>query len=208
MTSEPTPLKDRVYRSPAGIAGGVVLLALGAWLGVDAVVGGEGRTPWLALAGLLLVVPLVVAFTIRPAVFGSDDRLRIRNPFRLITLPWAAVSGFRSGYSNEVFDQAGTKYQLWAIPVSLRARKKAQRNLARAAAADDPGRASIVGTGRIQSRPTRASTDQVMDELRDLGEARAAEPTAQGEPTVRWAYEIIAPAAVGAVLLAVLLATG
>ncbi|MER5947261.1 PH domain-containing protein [Streptomyces sp. NPDC001904] len=208
MTSEPEPTRDRVYRSPAGIAGGVLMLVLGAWLGIDAVIGGTGRTPWLTVAGLLLAVPLVVAFTLRPAVFAGEDRLRIRNPFRAVTLPWAAVSGFRSGYSNEVFDQAGTKYQLWSVPVSLRGRKKAQRNLARAAAAGDPGRPSLIGRSGAQSRPTRAAADQVMDELRELGEARAAEPTAQGEPVVRWAYEIIAPAAVGAVLLVVLLATG
>ncbi|WP_420035286.1 PH domain-containing protein [Streptomyces sp. cg28] len=208
MTKEPGPTHDRAYRSPAGIAGGCLLLALGVWLGIDAVIGGSGRTPWVALAGLLLVVPLVVAFTLRPAVFAGEDRLRIRNPFRAITLPWSAVSGFRSGYSNEVFDQSGTKYQLWSIPVSLRGRKKAQRNLARAAAADDPGRRSMIGTGSIQTRSTRAATDQVMDELRELSEARAAEPTAQGEPAVRWAYEIIVPAAIGAVLLAVLLETG
>ncbi|MYT68736.1 MULTISPECIES: PH domain-containing protein [unclassified Streptomyces] len=208
MTKEPGPTHDRAYRSPAGIAGGCLLLALGVWLGIDAVIGGSGRTPWVALAGLLLVVPLVVAFTLRPAVFAGEDRLRIRNPFRAITLPWSAVSGFRSGYSNEVFDQSGIKYQLWSIPVSLRGRKKAQRNLARAAAADDPGRRSMIGTGSIQTRSTRAATDQVMDELRELSEARAAEPTAQGEPAVRWAYEIIVPAAIGAVLLAVLLATG
>ncbi|NEB78366.1 PH domain-containing protein, partial [Streptomyces sp. SID14478] len=132
MTSSPTTSPDRIYRSPAGIAGGVVLLVLAAWLGTDAVVSGTGRTPWLALAGLLFAVPLVVAFTIRPAVFGNDDRLRIRNPFRAVTLPWAAVADFRSGYSNEVFDQAGTKYQLWSIPVSLRARRKAQRQRMRA----------------------------------------------------------------------------
>ncbi|MFJ4710985.1 PH domain-containing protein [Streptomyces sp. NPDC088785] len=208
MTSEPGPTHDRAYRSPAGIAGGCLLLALGAWLGIDAVVGGEGRTPWVALAGLLLVVPLVVAFTLRPAVFAGENHLRIRNPFRSITLPWAAVSGFRSGYSNEVFDQSGTKYQLWSVPVSLRGRKKAQRNLARAAAAGDPGRPSLIGRSGAQNRPTRAPADQVMDDLRELGEARAAEPAAQGEPEVRWAYEIIAPALAGAVALAALLAIG
>lgn len=207
MTSEPTP-PNRTYRSPAGIAGGVVLLALGAWLGFDAVFIGEGRTPWLALAGLLFAVPLVVAFTIRPAVFADDDRLRIRNPFRVVTLPWAAVSSFRSGYSNEVFDQSGGKYQLWSIPVSLRARKKAQRNLARAAAANDPGRTPLLPGGGARPRPTRAGTDQVMDELRELQETRAGEPGSQGEPTARWSWEILAPAAAGAVLLIVLFAIG
>ncbi|MCQ4212282.1 PH domain-containing protein [Streptomyces longispororuber] len=202
MTSETTS-PDRIYRSPAGIAGGVVLLALGAWLGADAVISGAGRTPWLALAGLLFAVPLVVAFTIRPAVFGNDDRLRVRNPFRMITLPWAAVADFRSSYSNEVFDQAGTKYQLWSIPVSLRARRKAQRSQMRAEtrqARNPSATASAPSPG--------PSSDQAMQELRELHEARAAATTSQGEPTVRWAYEIIAPAAAGGVLLLVLLLLG
>ena len=57
------------------MAGGVVLLALGVWLVTDAVIGGAGHTPWLALAGLLFAAPLVVAFTLRPAVFAGDHRL-------------------------------------------------------------------------------------------------------------------------------------
>lgn len=47
-----------------------------------------------------------------------------------------------------------------------------------------------------------------MDDLRDLAEARASEESAQGEVSVRWAYEVMAPAAAGAILLAILLAVG
>ncbi|MFD4634973.1 PH domain-containing protein [Streptomyces sp. NPDC058284] len=196
--------KDRTFRSPAGIAGGVLLLALGAWLGIDAVVRGEGRTPWLALAGLLFAVPLVLAFTVRPVVYANDDRLRVRNPFRTITLPWASVASLRSGYSNEVLTAAGAKYQLWAIPVSLRGRKRAARRQSQAAASGDPtvgGRPFLDPTVR-----TRSSGDQSMDELRELAESRSEEPSAQGEPLVRWAYEIVVPCLAGALLLAVLLA--
>ncbi|MCX3059381.1 PH domain-containing protein [Streptomyces beihaiensis] len=202
MTS-PTTSPDRTYRSPAGIAGGVFLLALGAWLGFDAVVRGVGRTPWMALAGLLLGVPLVVAFTIRPAVFGNDDRLRVRNPFRVITLPWGAVANFRSGYSNEVFDQSGTKYQLWSVPVSLRGRRRAQRRSLRAQT-----EAMKTGGAAQSGADQRATADRAMDELRELWEKRAQAETAQGEPSVRWAYEIIAPAVAGAVLLLILGLTG
>ncbi|WP_427166218.1 PH domain-containing protein [Streptomyces sp. C1-1] len=218
----PTPAtaKDRVHRSSAGIAGGVLLLAITAWLGIDAIVAGHGRTPWLALAAMILVVPLIVAFTIRPAVQVNDQRLRIRNPFRLIVLPWGEVGALRSGYSNEVVSKAGAKYQLWAVPVSLRARKRAARQEARnaadrAAGASGGGRRGGLGGlgaggfgGAVPGGPTRAQADRVMDDLRETLEERGEKQAAQGEVTVRWAYEVAGPALAGAILLVILVATG
>ncbi|WP_208033936.1 PH domain-containing protein [Streptomyces cyanogenus] len=215
--------KDRIYRSPLGLAGGALLLLVVLWLGFDALVKGHGRTPWLALAGMILIVPLVIAFTLRPAVFANEDRLRVRNPLRVVTLPWGEVAALRSGYSNEVVAKSGTKYQLWAVPVSLRARKKAarrqQRAEADAARGVTPGsRGSALvpgglGLGGFSLRgpdtgPTRAETDQVMDDLRELLERHGEAEPAQGEVTVRWAYEVAAPAVAGAVLLGILLAVG
>ncbi|MBJ3808747.1 PH domain-containing protein [Streptomyces flavofungini] len=201
--------KDRGYRSHGAIAGGVLLLAIGAWLGIDALIRGEGRTPWVALAGLFFAVPLVIAYTLRPAVYANEDRLRIRNPFRTITLPWGAISGLRSGYSNEVFTQDGTKFQLWAIPVSLRGRKKAARRHAQQVAADDPAASRVRPGAPGATHPhTRDAGDQSMDDLREIAERRENAEAAQGEPVVRWAYEILAPSVAGAVLLAVLLAVG
>ncbi|WP_431043981.1 PH domain-containing protein [Streptomyces sp. P1-3] len=196
---------DRVFRSSGGIVGGVLLLALGAWLGGDALVRGEGRTPWLALAGLLCLVPVVVAFTLRPAVFAGADRLRVRNPFRTITLPWSCVEGVRAGYSSEVL-AGGATYQLWAIPVSLRQRKRAARQQSRAAAEDPFGRTSAHTRGGDVE--LRAPADQIIDDLRELAEDNASREAAQGEPEVRWAFEVLAPAVAGAVLLAVLFLVG
>ncbi|MFI0963330.1 PH domain-containing protein [Streptomyces sp. NPDC021080] len=207
--------RDRIYRSPAGIAGGVLLLLIVGWLGFDALISGHGRTPWLALAGLILIVPVVIAFTLRPAVYANEDRLRVRNPLRVIVLPWSKVASLRSHYSNEVIDTSGTKYQLWAVPVSLRARKKA----ASRPAPGRPGRggdgrtpslglSSAFGRGAATDAPTRPETDRVMDDLRELAEARATAEGAQGEVTVRWAYEVMGPALAGLVVLAILLATG
>ncbi|WP_225825173.1 PH domain-containing protein [Streptomyces naphthomycinicus] len=215
--------RDRIYRSPLGMTGGVLLLLLVLWLGFDALFKGHGRTPWLALAGLILVVPLILAFTLRPAVFANADRLRVRNPFRVITLPWGEVASLRSGYTNEVVTESGAKYQLWAIPVSLRARKKAARRRQRAAAeaarggmpGGRGGRGGGFGAGGLggygrgaDAGSARAETDKVIDELRELLESRGKEASAQGEVTVRWAYEVAAPAVAGAVLLAILLAVG
>ncbi|WP_328750076.1 PH domain-containing protein [Streptomyces sp. NBC_00285] len=219
MTTAPPESRDRIYRSPLALIGGFLLLVIIGWLGVDAVLSGDGRSPWLALAALILVVPLVVAFTLRPAVFANHDRLRIRNPFRVIVVPWGEVEMFRSGFSNEVLATSGTKYQLWSIPVSLRGRKKAARQTARQSSGRGPSRGlglfgggmeadALGGRTPVPEGPARAETDQIMDELRAMLEARGKAKTSQGEVTVRWAYEIAGPAVAGALLLAILVAVG
>ncbi|MER8013079.1 PH domain-containing protein [Streptomyces griseoluteus] len=212
--------RDRIYRSPMGLAGGVLVLALVVWLGCDALFRGHGRVPWLALAVMILVVPLVTAFTLRPAVFADQERLRVRNPFRVIVLPWGEVAGLRSGFSNEALATSGATFQLWAIPVSLRARKRAANKRAKAAAqAARGGSGPFAGPrfgmfGGDASVPdaaaasARAETDKVMDDLRDLHERHGEAEHARGEITTRWSYEILIPALAGAVLLAVLLITG
>ncbi len=216
----PVPaVKDRIYRSPMGLAGGALLLAVVAWLGFDALFKGHGRTPWLALASMILVLPLVIAFTLRPAVFANEDRLRIRNPYRVITVPWTEVEALRSSFTNEVRTKSGAKYQLWAVPVSLRGRKKAERRAAAAARRSATGSAGLgggigargVGFGTLGAGgdgPSRAESDKVMDDLRDLLDRRGNEEPAQGGTTIRWAYEVAAPTLAGAVLLVILLATG
>ncbi|MER5810371.1 PH domain-containing protein [Streptomyces sp. NPDC002033] len=197
---------DRVYRSPMAVVTGVLLLALIGWLCGDAVVRGGGTARWAGLAVALFAVPLTVAFTLRPAVFANDDRMRVRNPFRVITLPWASVDAVRAGYSAEVLAE-GSKYQLWSVPVSLRDRKKAGRKLSRRDALSGKGLGADTGPADAAGTP-RAAADQAVDELRELAERGAARPGAQGSVTVKWAYEVIVPAVLGAVALAVLLITG
>ncbi|MEV0785581.1 PH domain-containing protein [Streptomyces sp. NPDC050423] len=212
MTSPTPPAEptyaDRTFRSPAGLVGGALLLLLILWIGLDAAIRGEGRVPWLALAGLLTAIPLVVAFTLRPVVFANERRIRIRNPFRTITLPWTDVANVRASYSSELFTQDGTKYQLWAVPVSLRQRKKAARRQSRQSMDDPYGRTSVSADVRATKALT-AGTDQAVVDLRELAEQAGETPVAGDVvASVRWAYEVIAPAVVGAVLLVVLGATG
>ncbi|MFE6187435.1 PH domain-containing protein [Streptomyces sp. NPDC056465] len=212
MTS-PTPPADsahadRTYRSGAGLVSGALLILLVGWIGGDAVAQGEGRVPWLALAALLTVVPLIVAFTLRPAVFAGEERIRIRNPFRTIVLPWTDVSTVRAAYSSEILTHSGATYQLWAVPVSLRERKRAARRAGQRAHDDPYGRTSVHADVR-DSQARAAAADQTVGDLRELAE-RATAHNRPGTVTasVRWAYEVIAPAVVGAVLLVVLLAIG
>lgn len=201
-----------VYRSPLALVAGVLLLALIGWLGIDALIAGHGRTPWFALAALILLVPLVTAFTLRPAVFSGEDRLRVRNPFRSVSLPWGEIASVRSGYTNEVVTNSGAKYQLWAIPVSMRDRKKAAR---RQSGAARPGRSGGFGMfggagagAADHDGPARAESDRIVADLRSTLDRRGTAETAQGEVGARWAYEVIAPVIAGAVLLLILLAMG
>ncbi|MFI6058416.1 PH domain-containing protein [Streptomyces sp. NPDC051286] len=224
MTSPTPPTEptyaDRTFRSSAGMVGGVLLLLMVGWLGVDALIRGDGRVPWLALAGLLTAVPLIVAFTLRPVVFANDRRIKIRNPFRTITMPWTAVADLRAGYSSELFTEDGTTYQLWAVPVSMRQRKKAVRQQSQRSLDDPYDRTSVHADVR-DTTSRMAAADQTMADLRELverakagaGPGESSKSAATSEPSaslvsVRWAYELIAPAVVGAVALVVLLATG
>lgn len=199
---------DRTFRSGAGLVSGALLILLVGWIGGDAVVQGKGWVPWLALAALLTVIPLIVAFTLRPAVFADEERIRIRNPFRTIVLPWSDVSTVRATYSSEIFTHDGAKYQLWAVPVSLRERKRAARKATQQAHDDPYGRTSVHADVR-DSHARAAAADQTVGDLRELAE-RAGRREEPGTTTasVRWAYEVIAPAVVGLVLLVVLLAIG
>ncbi|TDC75021.1 PH domain-containing protein [Streptomyces hainanensis] len=209
--SESQTYADRVYRSPAAMAAGALLLGLAGWLGGDAILRGDGRTPVTAAATLLFFAPLVIAFTFRPAVFASDERLRVRNPFRTITTPWAAVERVDARYSTE-FVAAGNRYQMWSIPVSLRARSKATRHNEDIAAGRTPrgplpfglGGGGAASAGPADNLPRTAPGDVAVAELRELAERQADREAPEGAVTVRWSYEILAPLVVGAVGLLVL----
>jgi hypothetical protein len=195
------------------LVGGVLTLLVVGGLAVDAFLHGSARTVWTAVGVLLLVVPVVVAFTFRPAVLANEERLRVRNPLRMITLPWGQVAGFRSGLSHEVLTEDGRKFELWALPVSLRDRRKTLRKATiaerrRTAAPAGLGSPGAAGPGGVVDEPPRRGTDQIVADIRERWERQVKVSTAQGEVAVRWAYELIAPVVAGVVVLVVLQLTG
>ncbi|MEZ0093401.1 PH domain-containing protein [Streptacidiphilus sp. EB129] len=218
---------DRRYRSVPGMIGGGLLLAITLWLCVDALVNGSGRAPWIGLAAMVALVPLISAFALWPVVRANQDRLIVRNPLRTLVVPWGSVESIQAALSVELRTE-GKKYQLWSVPVSLRQRKRANRKamIAKGDAAGTSSRRSeaagprhpVGGPGVLASRPSAgdpfgtidpslAWADHVVAELNELAEAGRARGAAAEPVTVTWTWAFIAPIVLGAVALVVLATT-
>ncbi|WP_327677608.1 PH domain-containing protein [Kitasatospora sp. NBC_00458] len=202
---------DRVYRSVPGVISGVLLLAVAAWLIGDAALNGSGKTPWVALSAVPVFAFPVIAYTLRPAVFANEQRLVVRNPLRTITVPWASVDALRAGYSVELLAD-GRKFQVWAVPVSLRQRKRAARVRDRGGEHHASRLGMVFGQGTStvtvqgSTDPNRAWSDQVVGVLQDTAERNASRPDAAGPLKVRWCWWIIAPTLAGLVALITVIA--
>lgn len=184
------------YRSRPALATGVVLLGVGVWMAIDTIVHGSGRTRWVTLAALLFAGVFVTAFTLRPVVLAGPARLVIRNPFRTITVPWADVADVRAEYSLEVrTKEADRGFHVWAVPVSLKERKRAARSNQRAAAED------VFGRGATHAVPEAAFADLVANDLRGLAERFAK--TSTGAARAVWSREVLLPLLVTALLIVV-----
>ncbi|MFB6890245.1 PH domain-containing protein [Kitasatospora sp. NPDC056327] len=204
---------DRVYRSVPGVISGVLLLAVAAWLIGDAALNGTGKTPWVSLAAVPVFAFPVIAYTLRPAVRADERRLVVRNPLRTITAPWASVDALRAGYSVELL-AGGGKYQVWAVPVSLRQRKRAARARERGGQPHSSRLGMVFGQGGLPSGPgvqgspdpTKAWSDQVVGILQEMAEHNASRPEAAGPVVVRWCWWIIAPTLLGLAALITVIA--
>jgi hypothetical protein len=126
-TGAPAPaFADQVFRSMPGVVAGGLIMVLVLWLAVDAIVDGRHRAPLEGVAAILFLLPLIGAFTVWPCVRANAERLVVRNPLRTITVPWTEVESLQSALSVEL-RTGGSKYQVWALPVSLRQRKRGNR---------------------------------------------------------------------------------
>ena len=114
-----------MYRGGSAVVGGGIMAALSIAGAVDLVVE-EGSADLIGSAVLLLVAAFAVVLGPYPAASSGEDGLRIRNPFRAIDLPWSTVTDVKAGLSFIAFT-AQRKYTVWAIPVSLRDRRRAEK---------------------------------------------------------------------------------
>lgn len=182
------------YRSRPAVFTGAVLLAVGVWLMVDSAVRDGGATTLAVVGVVVAVCAVVVALTLRAAVFAGPDRLRIRNPFRTIDIPWGAVREVRAEYSLEVRTSGDRKFHIWAVPVSLRERKRAMRVNARSQAEDPYG-------GGHPTVAQAAWADHAVADFRGMAEQFAK--TSTGEVRVAWYWPVPAAIAVGVALVVV-----
>ncbi|WP_436786564.1 PH domain-containing protein [Yinghuangia sp. YIM S10712] len=179
------------YRSRPAVFTGVVLVAVGVWLMIDSAVRDGGKTTMTVVGAVLAVGAVAVALTLRAAAFAGPDRLRIRNPFRTIDIPWSEVREVRAEYSLEVRTSGDRKFHVWAIPVSLRERKRAMRVNARSQAEDPYG-------GQHPTVPQAALADHAVADFR--GMAEQFRKTSTGDVKAVWYWPVPAVVALGAAL--------
>lgn len=126
MTNQNPSAKPTVYRGAGTFFGGLVVVVLCLLGALDLVIE-AGSTDLAGAAVMLLVASLAFVYGVYPAAFSSPDALVVRNPFRTITLSWPAVTEIAARLSFLVYTEK-TKFTVWAIPVSLRERRKLERD--------------------------------------------------------------------------------
>lgn len=217
--------KPTVYRSGGALftCVGIVVLCL---LAIIDLLVELGTRDLLACAVLVLVASLAYSYAIYPAAFTTSQGLRIRNQLRTIDLPWSTVTDLTAKLSFVVHTKE-KRYTVWAIPVSLHERRKAERaRMKEITRADRESRRPVRGTTRISDIeiPTGRRSDpidrlsyadQAIGEMNGRREenaqaarvAKAANPKgAFPEATVTARFTWPVPLAVGISVLLVVLA--
>jgi hypothetical protein len=121
--------KPTTYRGAAALIGGALVVLFCGIGAIDLIV--ESGTRDLNGASILLLVAVLAGlYGVYPAAFAWSDRLVVRNPFRTIELPWTAVTDLSARLSFIAHSEA-KRFTVWAIPVSLRERRRVDRHRVR-----------------------------------------------------------------------------
>ncbi len=115
-----------MYRGAAALIGGAIVAVLCAVLAID-LMAVSGTKDLVGAAILMFVAVLAWLFGVYPAAFSWSDRLVVRNPFRTIDLPWHIVVDLNARLSFMAHTET-KRFTVWAIPVSLRERRRSERH--------------------------------------------------------------------------------
>ncbi|MBW8806976.1 MAG: hypothetical protein JF587_24445 [Catenulisporales bacterium] len=204
--------KPTSYRTAGSLGTGALLVVFGAIFLVAFGLGSE-KHPVGAMIGLVMLVAGFVG-GIYPAAFSYGEHLLIRNPFRRIEIAWPRVESITARLSTVVqtvpAEGRAHKFTIWAIPVSMHERRKADRAAAKKvrqvrAEASQANRGGTAGRGlggagygrppRVREDPleTMAFADQAVVEMKDRQRA-CSTPAEQAAPTkVLWTWYTLAP---------------
>lgn len=127
--TRPPDEKPTVYRGAAALIGGALVALFCAFGSID-LMAESGTRNLIGSAILMLVAVLAAIFGVYPAAFSWSDRLVVRNPFRTIDLPWEAVTDLTARLSFVAHTET-KHFTVWAIPVSLRDRRRSERHKVR-----------------------------------------------------------------------------
>jgi hypothetical protein len=211
--------KPTAYRGPGAVFGGGVVLLFCLGGGLDLLIE-EGTVDMPGAAVMFLVAALAFAYGVYPAAFSGPDALVVRNPLRTITIPWGIVTKLSAQLSFIAFTTT-QRYTVWAVPVSIRDRRKAERARLR-----EMGRQRDRDQHRVTAafsfgptRPTAAVAevdklaygDQAVSEMNARREAwcdregidPAADPVGTEAPGIKWNATTIAPIVACAVFVIV-----
>ena len=105
---------------------GLAVLTLG-----DLLIQGHDYLSVKFALGMLTVTGLVFACTLWSKVIADDDGITVRNPFRVFTIPWAAVRGIFLADSVEIQCSRGPQKKdktvyTWALSATRRTRARAK----------------------------------------------------------------------------------
>lgn len=177
--------KPTVYRGVGAILGGGLAVLFCLYGAIDLMVE-AGAADLIGEAILILVVVLAFFFGVYPAAFSDQDGLLVRNPFRTIRLPWSSVTELSANLSFVAHTEGG-RYTVFAIPVSLRDRRKADKQRLRtlAQAQREARRGGVGGRGAEPFGGFRAPrqddhierlafADQAITEMNERRQAYAA----------------------------------
>jgi hypothetical protein len=233
-TPAPPAEKPTAYRTAGSLVTGILLVVFGL-IGFSAFAFGAGRHPMGAAVALLLAVGGFVG-GLYPAAYSYNERYVIRNPFRLIVVPWPRIEDVTARLSlvvtakAEAGQEKGRGFTVWAVPVSMHDRRKLDKGAAKKARSERsmamraargagnmdavmhggigaPSPSAAARRGQNEMMESLAFADQAVIEMRDRMRACDTTVEASGPVTVTWTWYTLGAVAVS-VLLVVLAAVG